>query len=101
MKCGTFFGCMSQPVLIQFSLCLYIPLSYRFFVHHYKELLECIREIEKLEAISTSTAKFSANQKDVKCLMIKEEEEAQKMEQTMLLPPILDDFFFNEEKVKV
>ena len=53
--------------------------------HHYKELLECIREVEELEA--------KVNGEDNKCSTIKEEE-TEEMEEIILTATTLDGFFF-------
>ena len=64
------------------------PIVISILFHHYKELLECIKEIEEMEAANDSKTNFTENNKFSST--IKEEEEEELKEE---IPATLDGYF--------
>jgi hypothetical protein len=68
------------------------PILMSILFHHYKELLECVREIEKMEA-AASTANFKSKENMKYSTIMEEESEAKEIEE--IIPTTLDGFFFS------
>ncbi len=50
MKCGTFPNCMFQLALIPYNLVPLHPIIISILFHHYKELVECQKQIKLMDS---------------------------------------------------
>jgi hypothetical protein len=70
------------------------PIFISILFHHYKELKECVSEVERIEEEASSRA-IDSSTKKIDWLRIKEEKGAEDQEEQKekILPTILDGYF--------